>query len=238
MRQMDSDRGFTYVELLVVIAIIGILAGLLLTSLGMARARVGRATCISNLRQINLATRMYADDHQDAIVLPAGPAGPITDYQIYKEYVKSYAGYQGKPSANEKFFACPADRFYYSWGGGRGKLHDKGFCEEPFTDFTSYAFNGANRSGTNFAGIAGRHLVSVRRPARTLLILEAAALTPFSWHRPQKAVGDYRFPDSQNVVSYVDGHVDVVKMYVDLNSAAEAWQNDPPSGYDYQWSGN
>lgn len=225
-------------ELLMVIAIVGVLAALLLPALSQARTRAARATCINNLHQINLATRMYADDHQDAIVLPSRTSYSPTSFQLYKQFVKSEAGYNGKSSVSEKLFACPSDTFYYSWGGGPGQFHNTGFCRQSFTDFTSYGFNGGNRRSTNYPGIAGRRLTSVHHPARTVLIVEAAAMTPFSWHKPQKAAGDYRFPDSMNMVSYVDGHVEFVKMYIDNSSSAEAWQHDPPAGYDYQWSGD
>jgi len=39
----------------------------------------------------------------------------------------------------------------------------------------------------------------------------------------------------------VDGHVSYVKIYWDTNNVAghlEAWQYDPPAGYDYKWSGD
>jgi type II secretory pathway pseudopilin PulG len=227
--------------LLVVISVIAILAALLLPISAGAKARANQAVCLNNLKQINLATRMYADDHGDGIVLPARFVSPKTDYQLYKEYVKNYAGYSGKPAPTEKLFACPADTFYYTWGGGSGRYHNLGLCQESFTDYTSYAFNGGNRQGTNAPGLAGKHLASVKFPARTLLILEAAAMTPFSWHKPRKPTGNYRFPDSMNMVSYVDGHVNYIRMYFDTNSYAwhsEAWQYDPPAGYDYQWSGD
>ncbi len=248
----NNQRGFTLAELLVTIAVIGILAALLFPTLSAAKARAKRTTCLNNLGQINLATRTYAEDNHDAIVLPAGFFGIHTDYQLYKEYVKSYAGYTGKPSPSEKLFACPADTFYYTWGGGTGQYHSLGFCEESFTDFTSYAFNGGNRdwpARQSAPGIAGKSLASIKAPSRTLLILEAAAMAPFSWHKPQRARqsegshanGNYRFPDSMNMVSYVDGHVSYIKIYWDTNTKpfdGEAWQYDPPAGYDYQWSGD
>src|SRR5215469_6014241 len=109
-------RGFTLIELLIIIAIIAILAALLLPVSSRAKERGQRATCLNNLHQINLATRMYAEDHNDVLVLPARFSGGTTDYQPYKKYVESYAGYSGLPSPSEKLFACPSDTFYWSRG--------------------------------------------------------------------------------------------------------------------------
>jgi len=55
------------IELLVVIAIIAILASLLLPALGRAKAKGQSAACLNNLKQLELACLLYADDHNDAI---------------------------------------------------------------------------------------------------------------------------------------------------------------------------
>lgn len=64
MRRRTTTRtGFTLIELLVVIAIIAILAAILFPVFARARKKARDANCQSNLKQIALAIRMYADDH-------------------------------------------------------------------------------------------------------------------------------------------------------------------------------
>jgi prepilin-type N-terminal cleavage/methylation domain-containing protein/prepilin-type processing-associated H-X9-DG protein len=60
-------RGFTLIELLVVIAIVAILASLLLPALGRTKNQTRAVFCENNVKQLTLASLMYASDYNDGL---------------------------------------------------------------------------------------------------------------------------------------------------------------------------
>lgn len=251
-------NGFTLIELLVVIALVGILAALLLTAVSSAKGKAKRVVCINNLRQITLGVRMYSDDSKDRA--PKAAPFALHPYDVYKEMIKRYVGLSGKPSERDKLFACPADTFYFTHSMGHypKSAHLVGYvsqsiCSRPDYDYSSYMFNAGNsyrygpkKHRTSRPGIAGLPLASIKHPTRTLMVTEAPALVPFSWHAPKRPLYIFStkncpndiFNNAMDVVSFVDGHVNYIKMYWNgiRGITGVSCNYDPPDGYDYQWS--
>jgi prepilin-type N-terminal cleavage/methylation domain-containing protein len=115
---LKQKNAFTLIELLVVIAIIAILAALLLLALAAAKRKAQRINCVSNLKQVGIAFRLWEGDNQDRY-----PMAVSTQYNGAREKISTSvdstpdAGYgitnvfvvMSNELSTPKILLCPAD---------------------------------------------------------------------------------------------------------------------------------
>ncbi|AHF89543.1 N-terminal cleavage protein [Opitutaceae bacterium TAV5] len=110
---LAKKHGFTLIELLTVIAIIGILAGILIPTVGMVREQAWSTRCQSNLRQVHLALMMFVDDNKGMLPGPLQtPQSPFYRDNTQQQLSRYIAPYMGQTPTSEQqllpFMRCPA----------------------------------------------------------------------------------------------------------------------------------
>jgi prepilin-type N-terminal cleavage/methylation domain-containing protein len=107
-------QGFTLIELLVVIAIIAILAAILLPVLSQSQIRAQGISCLSNMRQIQISSTLYANDNNDYMPenTPSGGIAPNAPNWVAGAFASLYWGGSGVTPANDSPAGASTNIFF------------------------------------------------------------------------------------------------------------------------------
>jgi prepilin-type N-terminal cleavage/methylation domain-containing protein/prepilin-type processing-associated H-X9-DG protein len=186
---------FTLIELLVVIAIIALLAAMLLPALARARESARSSQCLSQMRQLGLAVRLYADENED--LFPRSQHSAFSHGQLtWGRAVAPHLGSTITTWTNllTSVYHCPGDRRASPWSYGLNIYFELG----PEDDY-----QGKPQTW--------RRTSAVPRPAATVLFAENASsadhIMPNFWTAPQDAVDvAARRHGKKANYTFVDGH--------------------------------
>jgi len=220
------NSGFTLVELLVVIGIIALLISILLPALRRVRDSANLAACASNLRQIGILNRMYAEDFSGR-----------TPWQYVPSY--NYGGGGFYIASNSMFTSgisiwYPIGQgllFQNPYGGGtKYATTSKIFrCPaDPTTMFDPYGPVPAPNPGINASyHFRDDHEVVAGQYGLGFPILKGTADQPWAideWRtRLDMNLQSWHFKNRRNVV-YADGHVRMISYSLLGPWESEIWR--------------
>lgn len=104
--QTHYQRGFTLLELFVVISVIGVVLWLLTPRSGGNRVKAKRINCVSNLKQIALAFKIYAGDHNELLPWETTERKITT---LQNQQVWQYILVSSNELGSAKLLMCPGD---------------------------------------------------------------------------------------------------------------------------------
>jgi prepilin-type N-terminal cleavage/methylation domain-containing protein/prepilin-type processing-associated H-X9-DG protein len=210
-----SPAGFTLIELLVVIAIIAILASILFPVFAQARDKARQTSCLSNLKQIGMASMMYVDDNDEKFFASQNSVGN-TFYYWHGSYdftTGTYSRANGMLQTylkNYQIMDCLTAADY------------PGFIAL-YNDYPGYVTNWRVIGGLGSATL----LTSIQETAQTILLCDGASVSGSNVVKTDSVTPPYnlvtansdfagssvaihgRHADSANVL-WCDGHASVM----------------------------
>ncbi|AHF91305.1 N-terminal cleavage protein [Opitutaceae bacterium TAV5] len=196
-------RAFTLIELLTVIAIIGILAAIIIPTVGRVRQSARAAQCVSHLRQLGTAFNLFADESKGMFPMRYHDGTTQTNPNYEKTWMMQLAPYIGiadgrigvtlDETKNVGVLVCPAWR----WPD----------LNPPATERNqSYAYNTQIRQpGDNTALAYQRSAIAT--PSKNFLVIEVDR----NGETGGSADVVRRHPGDRANYLFVDGHIESIQ---------------------------
>lgn len=229
----DRFCGFTLVELLVVIAVIAILAGLLLPTLSRAKAKAQSATCLNNIRQLELACLVYTDEANDRLPYNLGEneinrlrqqgvfenwSTPIMDWELTPDNTNTVLLTQGGigpyTGKTARIYKCPTDNVVSDIQAAQGwTARVRSYSMNAMVgDAGTFSQSGANVNNPNYRQFF--KVSQVPKPSQIFTFIEehANSIGDGYFLNNQENLQWTRLPGSLHLgsvhLSFTDGHVE------------------------------